>query len=145
MTITIQKLLLVKEQEFKYNQNICGTIDLVDFIINVLNINNEAQEVVYLLSLNNKNQLISFTEVARGGLDMCNISQNTIFKNVLLSNCNKFILVHNHPSGDPTPSKNDIEVTKQILKSSNILGIDFLDHLVIGDNEYKSIMKDLKK
>ena len=52
--------------------------------------------------------------------------------------------MHNHPSGDPTPSKNDIEVTKQILNSSNILGIDFLDHLIIGDNEYQSIMKDLK-
>lgn len=145
MTITRQKLLLVKEQEFKYNQKISSTIDLVDFIMNVLNINNEAQEVVYLLSLNNKNQLVSFTEIARGGLNMCNITQNEIFKNVLLSNSNKFILVHNHPSGDPTPSKNDIEVTKQILKSSNILGIDFLDHLIIGDNEYQSIMKDLKE
>lgn len=144
MTITRQKILLVKEQEFKYNQKISSTLNLVDFIMNVLNINNEAQEVVYLLSLNNKNQLVSFTEIARGGLNMCNITQNEIFKNVLLSNSNKFILVHNHPSGDPTPSKNDIEVTKQILKSSNILGIDFLDHLIIGDNEYQSIMKDLK-
>lgn len=145
MTITRQKLLLVKEQEFKYNQKICSTSDLVDFIMNVLNINNEAQEVVYLLSLNSKNQLVSFTEIARGGLNMCNISQNEIFKNVLLSNCNKFILVHNHPTGDPTPSKKDIEFTKQILKSSKILNIEFLDHLVIGDNEYKSIMKDLKE
>lgn len=145
MTITKQKLLLVKEQEFKYNQKICSTSDLVDFIMNVLNINNEAQEVVYLLSLNSKNQLVSFTEIARGGLNMCNISQNEIFKNVLLSNCNKFILLHNHPSGDTTPSKKDIEFTKQILKSSKILNIEFLDHLVIGDNEYKSIMKDLKE
>ena len=145
MTITRQKLLLVKEQEFKYNQKICSTSDLVDFIMNVLNINNEAQEVVYLLSLNSKNQLVSFTEIARGGLNMCNISQNEIFKNVLLSNCNKFILVHNHPTGDPTPRKKDIEFTKQILKSSKILNIEFLDHLVIGDNEYKSIMKDLKE
>ena len=134
MTITRQKLLLVKEQEFKYNQKICSTSDLVDFIMNVLNINNEAQEVVYLLSLNSKNQLVSFTEIARGGLNMCNVSQNEIFKNVLLSNCNKFILVHNHSTGDPTPSKNDIEIT-----------IEFLDHIVIGDSEYQSIMQDLKK
>lgn len=144
MTITRQKLLLVKEQEFKYNQKISSTLDLVDFIMNVLNINNEAQEVVYILSLNNKNQLVSFTEIARGGLNMCNITQNEIFKNVLLSNSNKFILVHNHPSGDPTPSKNDIDITKKILRSCEILGIEFLDHLVIGDDEYQSIMKDLK-
>lgn len=144
MTITRQKLLLVKEQEFKYNQKISSTLDLVDFIMNVLNINNEAQEVVYILSLNNKNQLVSFTEIARGELNMCNITQNEIFKNVLLSNSNKFILVHNHPSGDPTPSKNDIDITKKILRSCEILGIEFLDHLVIGDDEYQSIMKDLK-
>ena len=144
MTITRQKLLLVKEQEFKYNQKISTTLDLVDFIINVLNINNEAQEVVYLLSLNNKNQLVSFTEIARGSLNMCNITQNKKKKNVLLSNSNKFILVHNHPSGDPTPSKNDIDITKKILRSCEILGIEFLDHLVIGDDEYQSIMKDLK-
>lgn len=144
MTITRQKLLLIKEQEFVYNQKICSTLDLVSFIKDVLNINNEAQEVAYLLSLNNKNQLVSFTELARGGLNMCNISKNEIFKNVLLSNSSKFILIHNHPSGDPTPSKSDIEVTKEILKGCEILGIEFLDHLVIGDNEYQSIMKDLK-
>ena len=144
MTINRQKLLLVKEQQFEYNHKITSTLDLVNFITNVLKINNEAQEVTYLLSLNNKNQLVSFTEIARGGLDMCNISQNQIFKTVLLSNSNKFILVHNHPTGDPTPSKMDIETTKKILKSSKILGIDFLDHIVIGDNEYQSIMKYLK-
>lgn len=144
MTINRQKLLLIKEQQFEYNQKITSTVGLVNFMINVLKINNEAQEVTYLLSLNNKNQLVSFTEIARGGLDMCNLSQNQIFKTVLLSNSNKFILVHNHPTGDPTPSKSDIETTKRILKSCEILGIEFLDHLVIGDSEYQSIMKYLE-
>lgn len=144
MKINRQKLLLIKEQQFEYNQKITSTVSLVNFMINVLKINNEAQEVTYLLSLNNKNQLVSFTEIARGGLDMCNLSQNQIFKTVLLSNSNKFILVHNHPTGDPTPSKSDIETTKRILKSCEILGIEFLDHLVIGDNEYQSIMKYLE-
>ena len=144
MTITKQKLLLVKEQEFEYNQRICSTLHLVDFIKNVLKINNEPQEVLYLLSLNSKNQLVSFSELARGSINACNISQNEIFKNVLIGNSNRFILIHNHPSGDPTPSKNDIDFTKKIIKSSRIMGIEFLDHLIIGDNEYQSIMKDLK-
>ena len=61
MTITRQKLLLIKEQEFEYNQKISSTLDLVNFIRNVLQINNEAQEVAYLLSLNTRNQLVSFT------------------------------------------------------------------------------------
>lgn len=141
MIITKQKLLLIKEQEFEYNKKICSTLELVEFVRNVLKINNEPQEVLYLLSLNNKNQLVSFIELARGGLNMCKISQNEIFKSVLLSNSNRFIIIHNHPSGDPTPSKNDIEVTKDILKSCEIMGIELLDHLIIGDNEYQSIMK----
>jgi DNA repair protein RadC len=145
MNISKQKLLLIKEKDFEYNKKICSTLDLVDFMRNSLNINNEAQEVVYLLSLNNKNQLVSFIELARGGLNMCNVSQNEIFKNVLLSNSNKFILAHNHPSGDPTPSESDIEVTKDILKGAKTLNINFLDHLVIGDDEYMSCMKDLKR
>lgn len=144
MTIYKQKLLLVREQEFKYNQKISSTLDLVDFIRNILQIQNESQEVAYVLALNNKNQFIGFSEIARGGINMCNISKNEIFKNVLLSNCNKFILIHNHPSGDPTPSKSDIEVTKEILKGCKIMGIELLDHLIIGDNEYQSIMKYLK-
>jgi len=145
MTIYKQKLLLVKEQEFKYKQKICSTLHLVEFVRNVLKVNNEPQEVLYLLSLNSKNQLVSFTELARGSTNACYISQNEIFKNVLLSNSNKFILLHNHPTGDPTPSSNDIKFTKDLLKSCKIMGFDFLDHLVIGDNEYQSIMQDLKK
>lgn len=142
MKISKQKLLLVKENEFEYNQKINSPVELFNFIVNVLKINNEPQEIVYLLSLNTKNQLISFTELARGGLNMCNITPSEVFKNVLLSNSNKFILVHNHPSGDPTPSKSDIEITKRIIEASKIMGLEFLDHLVICDNKYKSIMKD---
>lgn len=145
MTITKQKLLLIKEQDFEYNRKITSTLDVVKFIREVLQIQNESQEVVYLLSLNNKNQIVGFFEIARGGLNMCNLSIPHLFKSILLSNSQKFILVHNHPSGDPTPSKNDIDITKDILKASKILKLEFLDHLIIGDNEYQSIMTEIKK
>ena len=52
----------------------------------------------------------------------------------------KIILLHNHPSGDPTPSKADIEVTRRIKEAANILGIELLDHIIIGDGKYKSII-----
>lgn len=145
MEITKQKLLLVKEESFEYNKKITSTLDVVLFIREVLKIQNESQEVVYVLTLNNKNEIISFLEIARGGLNMCNLSISQLFKSILLSNSNKFILIHNHPSGDPTPSQNDIDITNDILKASKILKVDFLDHLIIGDNEYQSIMKNLKK
>lgn len=61
-----------------------------------------------------------------------------------MSNSVKFILIHNHPSGDATPSPSDIELTKEILKGAEILRLNFLDHIVIGNNDYKSIMEILK-
>ena len=56
----------------------------------------------------------------------------------------KFIIAHNHPSGDPTPSENDFEVTRKVDNVAKILGLEFLDHLVIGDGIYTSIFKILK-
>lgn len=67
-----------------------------------------------------------------------------LFKSILMSNSVKFILIHNHPSGDATPSWKDIEITKEILKGAAILKLQFLDHIVIGDNDYQSIMEKLK-
>lgn len=140
MIISKQKLQLVKETDFQYNEKITSTFDLVRFIREILKIQNEPQEVVYLLTLNSKNHVVSFTEIARGGVDWCNLSMCEIFKNVLLSSSQKFIIIHNHPSGDPTPSQADIEVTKNIKKNAKMLQVQFLDHLVIGDMEYKSCM-----
>lgn len=140
MTIYKQKLLLVKENTFEYDQHINTSKTVFDFAIDILKITNEPQEILYLLSLNTKNQLVSFSELAKGSINMCALEPYEIFKTVLLSNSSKFILIHNHPSGDPTPSKNDIVFTKKIIESSKIMGCDFLDHLVIGDNNFVSIM-----
>lgn len=144
MEINKYKLMLVKEEKFKYNQKAYTTLDVVNFVEKVLNINKEPQEVVYILMLDTRNQIIGFSEISRGGLNMCNTSIGVIFRNILLSNCNKFILIHNHPSGEPTASKKDIEVTKKILKCTEILGIEFLDHIIIGDERYMSCMKEAK-
>lgn len=65
MEICKQKLLLVREQSFKYNQKIKGTLDVVNFVRDILNLHNEAQEVVYLLTMNTGNQITSFIELAR--------------------------------------------------------------------------------
>lgn len=79
-----------------------------------------------------------------GGINWCNFSQSELFKTILLSNSSKFILVHNHPSGNVQPSKNDYEITKKILEVSKLLDLQFLDHIVIGDNEYTSIISQMQ-
>ncbi len=140
MIISRQKLQLIREQEFEYNEKIKGTVDLVKFIREILKIQNETQEVIYLLTLNNKNQVVSFSEIARGGTNFCNLSMCEIFKTVLLSSSPKFVIIHNHPSGDPTPSTNDILITNDIKENAEMLQVEFLDHLIIGENDFASCM-----
>ena len=64
-----------------------------------------------------------------------------VFKTAIITNSNSIILVHNHPTGDPTPSNHDIKETLLFNKSSKILGINFLDHIIIGDNNFFSFKK----
>lgn len=138
MNIVKNKLILVKEQEFEYKEKIRCMEDLIDFIKNVIKIEQEPEEVLYLITLSNANQIHSFMEVARGTINCCNFHEADIYKRVLLSNCRKFILVHNHPSGIAKPSLDDRKVTDDMKKSSKLLGLNFLDHIVIGDNCYTS-------
>lgn len=138
MNIVKNKLILVKEQEFEYKEKIRCMENLIDFIKDVIKIEQDPEEVLYLITLSNANQIHSFMEVARGTINCCNFHEADIYKRVLLSNCRKFILVHNHPSGIAKPSLDDRKVTEDMKKSSKLLGLNFLDHIVIGDNCYTS-------
>lgn len=138
MNIVKNKLILVKEQEVEYKEKIRCMEDLIDFIKDVIKIEQEPEEVLYLITLSNVNQIHSFMEVARGTINCCNFYEADIYKRVLLSNCRNFILVHNHPSGIAKPSLDDRKVTEDMKKSSKLLGLNFLDHIVIGDNCYTS-------
>ena len=81
-----------------------------------------------------------FIEVARGELSSLRTTGREIFKRVLLMNCNRIILTHNHPSGDVNPSKNDLEFTKKIIEISNLFNIELIDHIIIGENKNYSIL-----
>lgn len=139
MKVNKIRLQMVKEKEVEYKQTRISTAkDIVNFMNEIENIDLLAEESTFVLCLNTKNEIISYSEIAKGGTSFCNFDMKTLFKNILLTNANKFILVHNHPSGDSTPSKNDIEITKQIKKASEIMNVNFLDHLVIAGNNYSS-------
>ena len=94
MTISRQKLVLVRDENFEYNQKISSSKDVDNFIRDVLNIQNESQEVFYLLTLDTRNKIILFTEIGRGTIDECRIAVSDIFKTVLLSNSRRFIVLH---------------------------------------------------
>ena len=136
------RLILVKEQEFNYDIKVKSNIDTIEFLENIIKLQEEPEEVFLCITLDNKNNINGYFEIARGGINFCNISIQNIFKRILISNCNKFIIAHNHPSGDTTASQEDIKTTRNIHEISNILGLQLLDSVIIGDNS-KSIMQEI--
>ena len=100
----------------------------------------EEREKVKLLILNSKNNILRIKDISYGGSNFAVLEPKDVLVEAVKSEAPRIILVHNHPSGDPTPSKADFEVTKRIKEASIILGIELLDHIVIGDGKYKSII-----
>lgn len=136
------KLQMVKEKDFTYNsRKIKSTQDMVEYIKEIEQLDLATEEIAILICLNTKNQIVAYSEIAKGGVDYCNIDLQTLFKTVLLANATKFILVHNHPSGNAEPSRNDRAITNRIKNASEILDITFLDHIVVGDNDFISCLR----
>ena len=105
----------------------------------------EKQEILKVAMLNNKNKLIRIKEIAKGGGNFVAATIRSILNEAVKIEASKIILIHNHPTGDPTPSKQDIEFTKNVEQASKILGIQLLDHIVIGDLKYVSIFSMREK
>lgn len=98
----------------------------------------EPGEVFGMLCLSTKNRVIGYHEVSRGTLDATLVHPREVFKAALLANAAAIIVAHNHPSGDPTPSADDIALTSRLMAAGTLLGVSVLDHIVIGDGRFTS-------
>ena len=98
----------------------------------------EPTEVFAILCLTTKYRVIAYHEVSRGTLDSTLVHPREVFKAALLANAAAIIVCHNHPSGDPTPTVDDIEVTRRLAATGQVVGIEVLDHIVVGDGRYYS-------
>lgn len=96
------------------------------------------QEILKLIMLDTKNNIIGIKDVFKGSLNTSIVHPREIFKEALKSS-SSIIICHNHPSGDPTPSKEDINITLRLKECSKIIGIDLLDHLIIGKDKFVSL------
>lgn len=90
------------------------------------------------LLLNAKNQVIGQEVISIGTLNSSAVHPRELFKNAIKRSAAAIILIHNHPSGDPSPSREDIEVTRRLIEVGHLIGIEVLDHLIIGDNKFNS-------
>lgn len=96
----------------------------------------EPSEAIWVLCLNTRNVMVAAVEVVRGSINSAPVAINEIFRSAILANSPAIILVHNHPSGDPTPSPEDIAVTRTLVEAGRLLSIDVLDHIIIGRDEH---------
>ncbi|MBG9590134.1 RadC family protein [Cytobacillus firmus] len=98
-----------------------------------------SQEHFVCIYLNTKNQVLHKQTIFIGSLNASIVHPREVFKEAFRRSAASIICIHNHPSGDPTPSREDIEVTKRLAESGKIIGIDVLDHLIIGENKFVSL------
>ncbi len=100
-------------------------------------------EVFAILCLSTKHRVIAYHEVSRGTLDATLVHPREVFKAALLANAAAIVLCHNHPSGDATPSTDDIQLTRRLVEAGALLGVEVLDHIIVGDARYYSIKEAL--
>ena len=114
---TKYNLELVKDESVQYDAKITDKNDAYKRFLEVFKLDRKPEEHMVMFSLNSKN----------------------IVKRAMLCNCQKILLAHNHPTGDPTPSLTDIHTTKRIKEACELMSIEFLDHFVIGENCFQTI------
>lgn len=98
----------------------------------------EPQEVLAALYLDAKHQVLGYREVHRGTLNGVEVAPRDVFMPALLASAHGIIIAHNHPSGDPTPSPDDLLLTARLRAAADLLDIELYDHLIIGDGRYLS-------
>ncbi|MEW6622593.1 MAG: DNA repair protein RadC [Bacillota bacterium] len=110
--------------------------DVVNLVMDMQFLDREHFKVLYLST---KNHVIGIEEVSIGSLNSSIVHPREVFKGAIEKSAAAVILSHNHPSGDPEPSKEDIQVTRRLFEAGQLLGIEVLDHIIIGDGCFRSL------
>ena len=139
--VSLVRVQTVKERTYTYDfrkvnspQSAKALFEKLEFFVN------SDREMFLVASLNTKNEPTQIEVISVGSLNASIVHPREVFKSAIISNAASIICAHNHPSGDLTPSKEDIEVTKRLVEAGKLLGIDVLDHIIMNDEgEYKSI------
>ncbi|MBO5319027.1 MAG: JAB domain-containing protein [Ruminococcus sp.] len=97
------------------------------------------EEYMYMVCMNTKLDMTGVFEISHGNVNSSVVGTREVFQKALLANAVSIVLIHNHPSGECTPSREDIKVTQRLVEAGNILGIQVLDHIVIGRPGFTSL------
>lgn len=144
--VNIQKfnLRIVKESGGRYDidKQVENPIKARDLFIEVLELDKRAEEVFAIATLDVHNKVTGVFEVSIGTLSSSLVTPREVFKRALLQNAARIVLAHNHPSGSADASADDISITKKLQKGGKILGVNVVDHIVIGDKDNYISMKE---
>lgn len=136
--VDIVSVRLVKEASLMYKRRFVGSPDhayeiFKDFLEDL------DREVFVVLTLDTKNRPLAVNVAHVGNLNSSIVSPACVLRVAILSSAHSIMVAHNHPSGDTTPSEADISVTKRLEEAADLMGIQLLDHLIIGDDGYESL------
>ena len=136
--INIVSIKMVKESSFLYQtRQILSPKDAYEMIKEQLEGLDREQFII--ACLNTKNEPTNISVVSVGSLNKAIVHPREVFKTAILSNAASIMAFHNHPSGETTPSQQDIQLTKRLYEAGELLGIKLLDHLIIGDGTFTSL------
>ena len=115
--------------------------DAVQFLRSI-GLHEQEQECLIAIALDSRNNIKGYYNVTRGLVNRTMAHPREFFRYAVINNSTSLIMAHNHPSGDPTPSLTDIQLTDEICKAGEILGIQLIDHIIIGDENYFSFAEE---
>lgn len=134
-------MLQVKET-FEYKETLFQSPSDICLMMNeVFHLKEKAEEYVYMLAFDVKMSILAVFEISHGTFQSSFVDMKSVFTRALHVGASSIILVHNHPSGNTEPSREDILVTKRMKEAGKLLDIELLDHLIVGREGYKSILK----
>ena len=135
--------MLVKESAFNYNGklNMTNPNEIYWFLNDQEDLEGLDKECLWLFCFNTKQKFIGYFLVSTGSINVSLVPVREVFIKALAVGSVNIALVHNHPSGDATPSKEDVNVTKRVKEAGALLGINLVDHIVLGDKTYCSMQE----
>ncbi len=145
---TAARLLACIEMSRRARHRVCDARPVVSTPEDVLELcepqlRGADREHFWTLALNTKNRLIKIIEVSVGSLSASIVHPRELFKDAVRVSAASVILVHNHPSGDSSPSGADVQLTRRLMKAGDVLGVEVLDHVIIGDGGAHTSMREL--
>jgi len=146
MMVNIQKfsLRVVKENGGRYDidKTINNPIAARNLFIEVAELDKRSEEVFVMATIDVRNKVTGLFEVSTGTLNSSLVTPREVFKRAILQNAAGIVLGHNHPSGNIDASNDDIQITKNLVKSGKILGVNVVDHIIVGNEGNYSSMKE---